>query len=353
MDWSPYFLENLPFAFGGPACTAVLRAEPEDFHVEEILGFEPSGDGEHCFLLVCKRNQNTAWVAAQLAKAAGLREDAVSYAGLKDRRAVTTQWFCVHLPTRQLPDFSAVWNNDIRLLQQTWNARKLRRGAHQGNRFVITLRQLSGERVAIESRLQEMAARGVPNYIGPQRFGHGYANLPAGEALLAGRPKRRLNHRESLGLSAVRSALFNRALGLRVAQGSWGVCLPGDVLMLDGRNSFFRPELGDTLIAERLTALQVHPTGPLFGRGAVAVDGDVAVLEQGVADACGGLAGLLGNFGLEAQRRALRLRVADFSHEWLDEGSLRLAFALPSGAFATSVLRELARLEGLDAVPVE
>lgn len=353
MDWSPYFPENLPFAHGTPVCNAMLRAAPEDFQVEEILGFEPGGEGEHCFLLVRKRNQNTAWVAGQLAQAAGVREDAVSYAGLKDRRAVTTQWFCVHLPTRRLPDFSAVWNDDITLLQQTWNARKLKRGAHQGNRFVITLRQVIGDRDAIEARLQEMVAHGVPNYVGPQRFGHGHANLAAGEALLSGRPKRRLNHRESLALSAVRSALFNRVLGLRVAQGSWGACLPGDVLMLDGRNSFFRPEPGDAQLEQRLATLQVHPTGPLFGRGAGAVTADVAALEQDVAAACGGLAEALAAFGLEAQRRALRLRLAEFGHQWLDDGSLRLAFALPSGAFATSVLRELARLEGLDAVPVE
>jgi tRNA pseudouridine13 synthase len=353
MDWSPYFLEALPFAFGGPVCSAVLRAEPEDFLVQEILGFEPGGDGEHCFLRVRKRNQNTAWVAARIARAAGVREDAVSWAGLKDRRAVTEQWFSVHLPSRQVPDLAAVWNDDIQLLAQTWNARKLRRGAHQGNRFVITLRQVVGDQAAIAARVQEIAAQGVPNYIGPQRFGHGYANLAAGEALLAGAPKRRLDHREGLAVSAVRSALFNRVLGRRVAAGSWASCLPGDVLMLDGRNSFFRPEPDDAALPARLAALEIHPTGPLYGRGEPVVEGEVAALEQALAAEAGTLADALGRFGLEAQRRALRLRAGGLVHEPGEDGSLRLAFALPSGAFATSVLRELARLEGLDAVPVE
>ncbi|MCD6059972.1 MAG: tRNA pseudouridine(13) synthase TruD [Moraxellaceae bacterium] len=355
MDWSPYLLDALPFAHGGPLEQATLRAVPEDFRVEEWLGFEPSGEGEHLFLLIRKRNQNTAWVAAQLARVAGVREDAVSYAGLKDRRAVTVQWFSMHLPTRQLPDLAAVWNDDIELLAQTWNARKLRRGAHQGNRFTIMLRDFAGERAAVEARLVRMAQLGVPNYIGPQRFGIDNANLLAGEALLRGPVRRRLNHREGLALSAVRSALFNRVLGERIGEGSWNECRAGDVLMLDGRGSFFRPEPGDALIASRLAALEVHPTGPLYGRGGSAVGDDVQVLEQAVAAGADGLVEALERAGVEAQRRALRLRVTGFEWTWPADDALELRFGLAAGAFATSVLRELAILRGSDAgsLPVE
>lgn len=355
MDWSPYLLDSLPRAHGEPVALATLRAAPEDFRVEEQLGFEPSGEGEHLFLLIRKRNQNTAWVASQLARAAGLREDAVSYAGLKDRRAVTVQWFSLHVPTRQLPDLSSVWSDDIELLAQTWNARKLRRGAHQGNRFEITLREVEGERAAIEARLAQLARAGVPNYIGPQRFGLDNANLLAGEALLRGPARRRLNHREGLALSAVRSALFNRVLGERIRQGSWNTRQDGDVLMLDGRGSFFRPEAGDESLAVRLAGLEVHATGPFYGRGAPVVVGEVLALEQAIAAGAEGVVGALEAFGMEAQRRALRLRVAELQWSWPETDSLVLRFALTTGAFATSVLRELANLRDSDtgALPVE
>lgn len=354
MNWSPFLLENLPFAHGAPLGLATLRAVPEDFQVDEISGFEPSGEGEHLFLHIRKRNQNTSWLASQIARVAGLREDAVSYAGLKDRRAVTTQWFSVHVPNRQLPDMSALWNDDIELVTQTWNTRKLKRGAHQGNRFVITLRDVEGERTALDARLALIAAQGVPNYFGPQRFGFNNANLGAGEALLAGKPRRRLNHRESLGLSAVRSALFNRVLGERTGSGCWNTCLPGDVLMLDGRNSFFRPDADDAALTERLHRQEIHPSGPLFGASTSPVTGEVLALEDRIAADTDGLVERLAAFGVDNQRRALRLHVVDLVSEWLDEGSLRLSFALPSGAFATSVLRELVQLrESADAIPVE
>lgn len=360
MDWSPYLLPQQPYFLGRPVALATLRAEPEDFQVEELLGFEPSGDGEHLMLQVRKRNQNTAWVAGLLARAAGVPEDAVSYAGLKDRRAVTTQWFSVHIPSRQLPDLSAVWNEDITLLAQTWNARKLKRGAHQGNRFVITLRDVEGDRDALDARLAALQVQGVPNYIGPQRFGHDNANLAAGEAVLAGKPRRHLNHRDSLALSAIRSALFNRVLGARVSDGSWQQALPGDVLILDGRGSFFRPDAGDDAIAGRLAALEVHASGPLPGRGNPALQDEALAREQAVLEPAAELVAALVRFGVEAQRRALRLRLAGLSAEWTaaesaGAGSLRLAFALPSGAFATSVLRELVELRATDsgAIPVE
>lgn len=347
-------LENLPFAHGAPLGLATLRAAPEDFQVDEIPGFTPSGEGEHLFLQVRKRNQNTAWVASQIARALGLREDAVSYAGLKDRRAVTTQWFSVHIPNRQMPDLSAVWTDEIELLAHTWNNRKLKHGAHQGNRFVITLREVAGDRTALEQRLAQVAAQGVPNYIGPQRFGINNSNLLAGETLLAGKPKRRLNHRESLAVSAVRSALFNKVLGERVTANAWAVQWPGDVLQLDGRNSFFRPDTGDAALPERLARQEIHPTGALFGAGTSPVTDDVLMLENAVAAQAGELVERLARFGLDNQRRALRLHVRELGSEWQEEGSLRLTFALPSGAFATSVLRELVQLrESADALPVE
>lgn len=358
MDWSAFLLAQQPYALGRPTASAVLRATAEDFQVEEQLGFEPSADGEHLFLHIRKRNQNTAWIAGLLARTAGVPEDAVSYAGLKDRRAITSQWFSVHVPSRQLPDLSAVWSDDVQLLAQTWNARKLKRGAHQGNRFVITLRDVEGDRDELEKRIAAIVAQGVPNYFGPQRFGHDNANLLAGETLLTGKVRRYLNHRDSMAVSSVRSALFNRVLGARVENASWQHALPGDVLMLDGRGSFFRPEAGDEALPARLAAMEIHATGPMPGRGKPTQQDEALAFEQAVLEPAAPLVEALARFGIDALRRALRLRAAGLSSEWLageSSGSLRLAFALPSGAFATSVLRELVELRASDseAIPVE
>lgn len=350
MDWTPYHLDQLAYAFGGPVGRAELKAEPEDFRVDEVLGFTPSGSGEHLFLHIQKRNHNTGYIAEQLAKVAQVSVQAVSYSGLKDRRAVTSQWFSLHCPGKADPDLSALWDDDLRLLASTRNDRKLRRGAHQANRFTITLRNVSGERGAIEARLQQIATCGVPNYFGPQRFGHDYGNLPAGEALLAriatgGRLKRN-DRREALYLSAVRSALFNRIVSERVAAGHWDRWLEGEVMNLDGRGSFFRPDAWDDTLAERLASLDIHPTAPLFGAGVPVIDGEAAALDVRIAADVPALIQGLEAAGLEAQRRPSRLKVMDLRWRWVDDATLELGFALTTGAFATSVLREVLAVGG-------
>lgn len=356
MNWEPFLLEKQAYAFGGPVMQAVLRASPEDFQVDEDLGFEPSGEGEHLFLNIRKRNQNTAWIADQLARLAGVKAMDVSYSGQKDRRAVTTQWFSIYWNKPELPDFSSLWNEDISLQALTRNNRKLRKGCHRGNRFRITLREVAGEQAAIDARTALLAGRGVPNYFGEQRFGVSGSNLEAGEALLQARVGgrgRRPDRRESIYLSALRSALFNRVLSMRVEAGNWEQQLPGDVLMLDGRNSFFTPGADEPDLADRLQRKDIHPTGPLFGRGRAVVSADVAGLEDRVAGEAAEIVSGLVAIGMDAQRRALRQVAAGLQHEWPDADTLVLTFTLPSGGFATSVLRELAELRTGSDVPVE
>ncbi len=360
MDWTPYRLAQLAHAHGGPVMRGVLREQPEDFQVEEDLGFSPSGEGDHLCLLIRKRNQNTAWIADQLARLAGLKPMDVSYCGLKDRRAVTTQWFSLLWPKAELPDFSALWNADIELVAQTRNNRKLRRGAHQGNRFVITLREVSGAPAEIEERLRLIAQVGVPNYFGEQRFGIDGGNLAAGERLLelrqdaGGRGRRKDDKRESLYISALRSALFNRVLSARIEAQSWQKQRPGDVLMLDGRNSFFTPKPEDEGLEERLALLDIHASGPLCGRGQSPVSEEVAALEAEVLAPAEAIVQGLAALGLDQQRRALRLAARELAWEWLEPTVLRLTMRLTSGAFATSVLRELADLgDSSQAAPLE
>lgn len=339
----------LPRAHGAPVLDAAFRSRPEDFVVEEIAGFEPSGAGEHLVLDVEKRGMNTVFAARLIAQWAGVPEKAVGYAGLKDRHAVTRQRFSVHLPGREAPDPAALETPELRVLGAARHARKLPRGGLAGNRFEITLRDVQGNREAIDSRLAALAARGVPNYFGEQRFGRGGDNVPQAIAMFAGRRVRR--EERSLLLSAARSALFNRVLAERVRRDAWDRPLDGEVWMLDGRRSVFGPEPFTPELADRVAAFDIHPTGPLWGHGPLRSTGECARLEQAIVDDGDGPALQRGleAAGLEQERRALRLRPVELQAEWASAHDLVLRFTLPPGAYATVVLAELG---GLHAPPV-
>ncbi len=334
--------DETPRAFGDAVLRAAIRHQPEDFIVEEDLGFAPSGSGEHLFLVVEKRGANTAFVAKQLARWANVAEFAVSYAGLKDRHALTRQAFTVHLPKRIAPEFSALEGNaEFRVLSHGWHARKLPRGALRGNRFVLTLRQVQGERSAIEQRLENIAGCGVPNGFGDQRFGRDGGNVDAAKAMFAGRRVGR--EQRSMLLSAARSHLFNRILAERIARSAWDAALPGEVFMLDGSRSVFGPEpdVDSPELAERLARFDIHPTGALWGEGEPRSADAVRELETAIAASEPELVAGLAAAGLKHERRALRLPVREFSWAWPGDDVLELRFFLPVGAYATAVLREL------------
>jgi len=328
----------LPRAHGPAVLTATYRARPEDFVVEEIAGFEPSGSGEHLLLDIEKRGMNTAFAAKRIAEWAGVKEMAVGYAGLKDRHAVTRQRFSVHLPGREAPDLATLEDDALRVLQATRHSRKLPRGALAGNRFELTLRSVVGERVLIDARIAAIATRGLPNYFGEQRFGRGGGNIEQARAMFGGR---RVSREErSILLSAARSELFNRVLAERVSRDCWDAPLPGEVWMLDGRRSVFGPEPLSPELVERLARFDIHPTGPLWGRGALRSEDECRALEESVLDGADALSLRRGleAAGLEQERRALRLRPSDLHATWAAEDVLVLRFALQPGAYATGVL---------------
>lgn len=331
--------DALPYAYGGPIVEGTLRAQPADFRVEEILGFEPSGAGEHAFLLIEKEGANTEWVARQLAVAAGVAPMVVGFAGLKDRHAITRQTFTVQLPGRADPDWEALAIPGVRVLAATRHNRKLKRGAHRGNRFSIRLRDVRGDRDAVAQRLAVLRERGVPNYFGEQRFGRDGQNVALAHALFGGR--RMPRPQRSIALSAARSELFNHVLGARVAAATWDRALDGDVWMLGGSHAIFGPEAWNDDLAQRLALLDIHPTGPMWGRGELRSTGAAQALERAMVDAQPALARGLEQAGLEQERRALRLTVGDLAHAWEAEDVLVAEFSLGSGAFATTVLREL------------
>ncbi len=330
----------LPRACGVPPLQARLRSTPEDFLVEEILGYDADGAGEHALLWVEKRGANTDWVARELAKFAGVSPVAVGYAGMKDRHAVTRQTFSVQLAGKPDPDWSGFPHAEVKVLAATRHSRKLKRGALRGNRFVLVLREVRGDRAAAEQVLQQIAARGVPNYYGEQRFGREGGNVAQARAMFAGRRVER--DKRSFLLSAARSQIFNEVLATRVERGSWDTALEGEIWSLAGSRSWFGPEPFSDVLAARLASGDIHPSGPLWGQGEPPSQGEAGALEREVAAANGDLAAGLVSARMDQERRPLRLMPKELKWRWLDDTALELSFELPAGAYATVVVRELA-----------
>jgi tRNA pseudouridine13 synthase len=330
---------ELPRAHGTPPLTAELRRTPDDFRVDEILGYDADGEGEHALLWVEKRDANTDWVARELARFAGVPPLNVGYAGLKDRHAVTRQAFTVQLAGKPDPDWSAFPHAEVKVLASTRHKRKLKRGALRGNRFVLVLRDVRGERTRAEEVLQAIAAHGVPNYFGEQRFGREGGNVAQARAMFAGRRVDR--DKRSILLSAARSHIFNSVLAARVERDAWNKPLEGEIWSLAGSRSWFGPEPFDDKLAARLAEGDIHPSGPLWGQGDPPTTLAAGDLERGIAGAYTDLTEGLAAARMEQERRPLRLQPKDLRWRWLDDETLELGFELPAGAYATVVAREL------------
>ena len=331
------------YASGAPRVSARVRTEPEDFQVDEVLGFEPDGEGSHALLRVRKQGLNTQWVAKELARVAGVRAVDVGMCGLKDRHAVTHQWFSVNLSGLPEPDWETLNSADLRIVSVHRHGRKLRRGAHRANRFRLRLRlrDVQGDPESLRGRLVRLKQRGVPNYFGEQRFGREEGNLSRAYGMLTGELRVRDRHRRGLYLSAARAMLFNRVLSDRVARGDWDQALAGDVMMLDGTHSVFRAEIVDQVIAGRVAGGDIHPTGPLWGRGDPIVSGNALDLERRALEDYGRWCQGLADAGLKQERRALRLPLDEADWEFPNSHVVDMVFTLPAGGYATSVLREL------------
>ena len=366
--------KNYTFATVYPSLniSASLKLLTEDFIVEERLVVDFSGDGEHCWVYIEKRETNTDWVAQQLANFCKVKKMAVSYAGLKDRHAITSQWFSVQLPGKPTPDWSAFETffaesasttsgsvESIRILQSVRHNRKLQRGALKSNKFTITLRNLKKVNAQseqdlneqdlqqLEHRCNDIAQQGVPNYFGKQRFGRHLNNLNQAEKLFSAPrngPRYKIaKHKRGLYLSAARSWIFNCILSERVEQNVWDKRLPGDVFMLDGKSACFVDEEVDDANADvlaRLTARKIHPTAILWGEGAVMVTSQAAVLEMDVINRFSIFRDGLVAARVKAQRRACRLVPADMSCQQKQDDFV-VSFSLPAGSYATMVLAEM------------
>ena len=363
---------NPPHAHGAPLARATLRAEPEDFIVEEDLGFAPSGNGQHVLLKVRKRNANTPWVARELARLCDCHPRDVGYAGLKDRRAIAVQWFTIPKSKLPLESWREVRHPEFDVLEAHTHSRKLPRGALAGNRFIIRIRDiihaadardtdtvaatratpadaspptLTAFTTALAARIAAISQQGVPNYFGPQRFGRDGANLTR----IADDPSSLHPPERGFVLSAARSLIFNAVLAERVTDASWDRLEPGDIANLDGRGSIFPVDTVDPTLTDRCAELDIHPTGPQWGRGVPATHGRIGELETRVAAAYPDACALVTHAGMDQERRALRLAVRDLTCDY-EPNAITLRFRLTRGSYATTVLRELIDSDTLPAL---
>lgn len=293
--------------------SADFKTEPEDFVVVEKLDEAVfSGAGDHLCLQIRKRGQNTRWVAAALAVAADVDEREVGFCGMKDRHALTTQWFSVAYSGEGTLSGLAIPGCEV--LQRVRHQRKLRRGSHSANQFHIRLRKVSSsvDKTVLDERLGNIARRGVPNYFGEQRFGINGQNLLEADRLLRRRSQRKVGGRQGIYLSAARSYLFNLVLSERVMQGTWSQTKGGELV----------------------------PQGPLWGRGRNGATGELAQLESEVLADYQGWCNALEHLGLSQARRDLVLMPDEMAWRW-QEDNLCLSFTLPVGTYATAILREL------------
>lgn len=332
-------LEQLPYLSlkTPPKSTALLKQQCADFVVREDLGYEMSGEGEFVALKVRKTGCNTLFVGEKLAKFAGVSERNMGYAGLKDRQAITEQWFCLQMPGQDTPDFRRFELEGVEILAVTRHHRKIRTGSLQGNHFEILLRDTQ-ETDELKARLNFVENVGFPNYFTEQRFGRDGHNLTQALRWAKGEIKVKDRKKRSFYLSAARSEIFNLVVAARIEQDLAQQVLPNDIVQLNGSHSWFKADETEDLaeLQVRLNQQDILLTAPLIGEeNPAASDIENAIVEQHNA-----FSPLMKQEKMKAARRPLLMRAQDFQWQFVEEG-LKLSFYLPAGSYATALIREL------------
>ncbi len=340
-------LSSLAYLAGKPVASAKIKARPEHFQVREDLGFAFTGEGEHLMVRIRKTGENTSFVANELAKVCGVKSKDISWAGLKDRHAVTEQWLSVHLPKGETPDFSEFLAQypSIEILATDRHNKKLRPGDLVGNEFVVTLSEVS-DITDVEQRLEKLKQAGVPNYFGGQRFGHDGNNLT--EARRWGREnvRTRNQNKRSLYLSAARSWIFNRIVSARLEQGLFDTFITGDIAQTSAGNLIVDASNIADLQAQFVDG-KATITAALAGDNALPTQADALALEQPFLDEEPDLMALIRGNRMRHDRRNIALKPHDLT--WSVEGdNITLTFSLDAGSFATSIIRELVNEEKVE-----
>ncbi|HGK7684154.1 TPA: tRNA pseudouridine(13) synthase TruD [Legionella pneumophila] len=331
---------NWPRAYGIPNSTATFKLCPEDFQVNELFEGQFSGEGEHIVLKIEKKGLTTEEVVKSLARLINKPIKLISYAGLKDKQALTTQWLSIHAPGEVIEGIETLEAPGWKILECTRHNKKLRPGFLSGNHFTIALRNVSNETDLIH-RIEQIKLKGVPNYFGEQRFGRDGGNLIKAEEILVQGRKVKDRFLKGMYFSAARSWLYNLILSRRVKESSWNLPLLGDVIQLVGSNSVFVNDKSmDEQLLQRIGEKDVSPASPLPGRSKNLVKGTaLQIINEVYAEWSAWLDGLEKN-GLEEAWRANILYAEQIEYR-INQGTVELSFVLPAGAYATVVLREL------------
>jgi tRNA pseudouridine13 synthase len=330
-----------------PALSGRLKESPEDFVVEELPAYAPSGSGEHLYLWIEKRELNTPDAARALARALGADVEQAGWAGLKDRRAITRQWLSFHCPATPRPEELALEN--VRVLEVSRHVNKLRSGHLRGNRFSLRLADVPpGHEQHAERCLSLLHERGLPNFYGAQRFGHGGRNLSSAYDFVVGggRPPQKPFLRK-LFMSALQSGLFNAWLSARIEQGLFDRVLEGEVLRKEDSGGLFLSS-DPALDQERFARWEISPTGPMFGSRMKAPAAAALALEDSILERFGVTPAQLARaakYG-EGTRRVARVR-PDGARVVRTGSDLELTFSLPKGSYATVLVEELTKTRGL------
>jgi tRNA pseudouridine13 synthase len=330
-----------------PAVSGVLKREPEDFVVEEQPAYLPSGEGEHLYLWVEKRGLNTPDAVNKLCEALSTSRDGAGYAGLKDKHAVTRQWLSFHTP--KTPTLEELQLEGVRALAIDRHVNKLRTGHLRGNQFTIRLADVPAEQDGdLDRVLARLSDQGMPNYYGPQRFGHDGRNFhDAWRWIVEGGRAPAKPFLRKLFVSTLQSALFNAWLGDRVAAGTLATAIAGDVMRKEETGGMFvSPD--PSVDGPRVASWEISTTGPMFGAKMRPAEADALTAETALLERYGVTAEHLGRvskFG-EGTRRPARVRVSDVAHHREGPDTV-LSFTLPKGSYATVLIAELTKARGL------
>lgn len=323
----------------------LIKQSPEDFKVDEELSFPFSGNGEHVYLKICKTGQNTMWVLDSLARHFSVKPRDIGYAGLKDRNAVTTQWFSLLAKVATPDKIDSYREEGVEIINAQRHSGKLRQGAIRYNRFRIVISELVADEKKIQQRIQRVKKSGVPNYFDEQRFGRQRHNLLAADKLFCGELQAKKAKRR-IYLSAARAWLFNLVLAERITSNCWSNGLDGDVFMLEGSKRFFHEERYTEQLEHRLADNDIHPTGPLWGVGDLQTSAAARDLELRVLSDWQEWRHELEQAGMKQQRRATRVVPGALEYDYNSiTRRLTLGFDLPAGSYATNLLKELVLLD--------
>jgi len=359
VDIAPF--DSLGYVKSAPTISAKLKVKFADFRVTENLGFNPTKNGDHLFIKVRKMDLSTLEVARKISEVTGSKLSSIGYSGMKDKRGECVQWFSIPAGEGIEKAISSIENNKLNVITSHLNTRKLRIGSHKENHFHIKLRDCQGSKLEFKNRMDRIMEHGVPNYFGEQRFGKEMHNVYEMLRILK-KPSSAIDSnfseylrikipvKRSILISAVRAYFFNQLLSTRLLLKNWSYYLLGDILNLDGTDSYFSvpDKKWDETLEQRLNSFDIHISGLLPGsissKDKYITSCKAADIESNLMKNYEPLLEGLRRMKVSSSRRPLRFRPKNFQFFWEGDDLLSLDFSLRRGCYATSLLREICQI---------